>query len=89
MPVRGLAHYVVENQFGIKNGFPGLPANGWSIEDFSKGVVDRMTREGVMKGAGRAEIVAGPLSGDAFSPFPLSEEDLLNPGETLELSIDL
>jgi hypothetical protein len=123
-PVHDLAHYVVENQFGIKKGFLGLLASGWSIEDFNKGVVDRMIREGVIKDAGRAEVVAGLLSGDALSPFPLSVEDFnwtvqsqsaeipslsadeletlrqrlttlrdqwgaLNPGETLELSIDL
>ena len=34
-----------------------------------------MTREGVIKDAGRAEVVAGLLSGDAFIPFPLSVED--------------
>jgi hypothetical protein len=83
-----------------------------------------MIREGVIKDAGRAEIVAGLLSGDTFSSLPLSVEDFnwtvrsqskeipslsadelailrkrltalrdqwnaLNPGETLELSLDL
>lgn len=33
------------------------------------------TREGVIKDAGRAEVVAGLLSGDALSRFPLSVED--------------
>jgi hypothetical protein len=74
-PVHDLAHYVVESQFGIKKGFLGLLAGGWSVEDFTKGVVDRMIREGVISDAGRAEVVAGLLSGDAFSPFPLSVED--------------
>jgi hypothetical protein len=74
-PVRDLAHYVVESQFCIKKGFLGLLASGWSVEDFNKGVVDRMTREGVIKDAGRAEVVAGLLSGDALSQVPLSVED--------------
>ncbi len=46
-PVHDFVHYVVESQFGIKKGFLGLLASGWSIADFNKGVVDRMTREGV------------------------------------------
>jgi hypothetical protein len=62
-PVHDLAHYVVEKQFGIKKGFLGLLASGWSIEDFNTGIVDRMIREGVIKDAGRAEVVAGLLSG--------------------------
>jgi hypothetical protein len=74
-PVHDLAHYVVESQFCIKKGFLGLLASGWSIEDFNKGVVDRMTREGVIKDAGRAEVVAGLLSRDALSQAPLSVED--------------
>ena len=65
----------MENQFRIKKGFLGLLASGWSIEDFTSGVVDRMIREGVIKDAGRAEVVAGLLSGDSFSPFPLSVDD--------------
>jgi|SRR5579862_8224390 len=123
-PVHDFAHYVVESQFGIRKGFLGLLANGWSVEDFDKGAVERMTREGVIQDAGRAEVIAGLLSGDALSPFPMSVEDFnwtarsqsaeipslsadefatlrqrlatlrdqwdaLNPGETLELSIDV
>jgi len=74
-PVHDMAHYVVEDQFRIRKGFLGLLANGWNIEDFTTGALDRMIREGVIKDAGRAEVVAGLLSGDSFSPFPLSVDD--------------
>jgi hypothetical protein len=57
-PVHDLAHYVAERALGLSDGFLGLVASGWAIDDFEvKGSARRLPDEAML-----AEMVAGELS---------------------------
>lgn len=57
-PVHDLAHYVAERALGLSDGFLGLVASGWTIDDFEvKGAARTLPDEALL-----AEMVAGELS---------------------------
>jgi hypothetical protein len=61
-PVHDLAHYVVERTLGLREGFLGLVASGWTIADFErKGTAKLLPFEAVL-----AEVAAGELSRQAM-----------------------
>lgn len=60
-PVHDLSHYVVESEFGFTNGFLGLLAQGWNVEDFDHEAAKQLPDEAFW-----AEIIAGELSRQAM-----------------------
>ena len=70
-PVHDLAHYVVERALGLSEGFLGLVAAGWTIDDFEvKGTARRLPDEALL-----AEMVAGELSREEMMRQPSAADD--------------
>jgi hypothetical protein len=72
-PVHDLTHYAIEQTLGLDEGFLGLCASGWEINDFEvKGTAARLPREAVF-----AEVAAGELSRQLLTRQVTSREDFL------------
>src|SRR5688572_28157344 len=72
-PVHDLTHYAIEQTLGLDEGFLGLCASGWEIDDFEvKGTVQRLPYQAVF-----AEVAAGELSRQILMRQVTSLEDFL------------
>jgi hypothetical protein len=70
-PVHDLAHYVAERALGLSEGFLGLVASGWAIDDFEvRGATQRLPDEAML-----AEMVAGELSREEMTRASSSAAD--------------
>lgn len=72
-PVHDLTHYAIEQTLGLSEGFLGLIAAGWEINDFGvKGTAKRLSAETMF-----AECAAGELSRQVLMRDPSSLEDFI------------
>src|SRR5436309_5122613 len=72
-PVHDLTHYAIEQTLGLSEGFLGLVAAGWEINDFMvKGTAKRLSAESLW-----AECAAGELSRQILMRDPSSADDFL------------
>lgn len=72
-PVHDLTHYAIEQTLGLSDGFLGLVASGWEINDFEvKGTAKRLSAETLF-----AECAAGELSRQVLMRDPSSLEDFI------------
>jgi hypothetical protein len=73
MPVHDITHYVIEQTLGLSEGFLGLVASGWEINDFGvKGTAKLLSSETMF-----AENAAGELSRQMLMREPSSAEDFM------------
>lgn len=69
-PLHDLAHFAVESELGLRQGFFGLIASGWNLEDFTQpGAAARLPAEGLMAEnlVGAVERLGDDLSETEFS----------------------
>jgi hypothetical protein len=69
-PIHDFAHFVVEGQLALVDGFLGLIARGWTLRDFDVGAAARIWPDAI-----RAEAIAGLLALEAMAGgrLPLAE----------------
>ena len=66
-PVHDLSHYVAESVLGIKRGFLGLCAEGWSVQDFGTDTMKDLPAEALAGSLSRMEMMKQWDSLDDFN----------------------
>jgi hypothetical protein len=85
VPSHDLAHYVAERHFGIRGGFFGNIAAGYSIEALSdKDVIGTLSPESLL-----AEVLARALGSVSTGACDLGQFDLLVSEELVRLGIQV
>lgn len=70
-PPHDLTHYAVETTLGYRNGFYGLIASGWNIQDFAK----PFPRGPIPTEALEVELIVGFFDAERQSPTKMTEAE--------------